>query len=164
VAKRWRIGGEGSGRESSGAGRSGLKNGARRSGGGAVRGGDVGAPFYRIGGGAGRSGIGGEQAVAVVHHNGGGCGRFRRVSTRVVVGSDEGGCSDRYGSRRGAGRRRAHAREAVSVATTISPGRKMTGRGPHVIERGQLAGRVSQAESWNWANSRRRTKSFSNFF
>jgi hypothetical protein len=124
VAKRWRIGGEGSGRESSGAGRSGLKNGARRSGGGAVRGGDVGVPFYRIGGGAGRSGIGGEQAVAVVHHNGGGCGRFRRVSTRVVVGVMRGGTPAVTGVE-GApgGGARMHARRCQWLQPSVRGGR-----------------------------------------
>jgi hypothetical protein len=81
-----RIGGEGDGGESFGADCSGLRNGARRS----VGGGDVGVPFYRVGGGAGRPGIGGEQAVVVVRHNGGGGYRFGRGSTGVVVGSDEG--------------------------------------------------------------------------
>jgi hypothetical protein len=57
AAEQWRIGGEGSGRESSSAGRSGLRNGARRSEGGAMGGGDTGAPFYRVRGGAGRPGI-----------------------------------------------------------------------------------------------------------
>jgi hypothetical protein len=46
-------------------GRSGLRIGERRSGGEAVGGGDIGAPFYRVGGGAGRPGDGGEW-VAVV--------------------------------------------------------------------------------------------------
>jgi hypothetical protein len=59
--------------------------------GGAVGGADARAPFYRVGGGAGRPGIGGEWVAAVVHHNGGGGGRFGRGSARVVVGSDEGG-------------------------------------------------------------------------
>jgi hypothetical protein len=46
-------------------GRSRLGIGARRSGGEAVGGGDAEAPFYRVGGGAGRLGDGGEQAAAV---------------------------------------------------------------------------------------------------
>jgi hypothetical protein len=46
-------------------GRSGLGIGARRSGGEAVGGGDAGVPFYRVGGGAGRPGDGGERAAVV---------------------------------------------------------------------------------------------------
>jgi hypothetical protein len=63
---------------------------ARRSGGGVVEGGDAGAPFYRVGGGAGRPGDRGEHAAVVVHHDGGGGDRFGRGSAGVV-GSDEGG-------------------------------------------------------------------------
>jgi hypothetical protein len=70
VAERRHVGGEGGGGESSDAGHSGLRNGARRSG--------------------GVAGVRGEQAVAVVRHNGDGGGRFGRGSTEVVVGSDEG--------------------------------------------------------------------------
>jgi hypothetical protein len=91
VAEQRCIGGEGGGRESSGAGRSGLINGAWRSGGGVVGGGDAGASFYSVRGGAGSPSIGGERAVAVVHHNGGGGRRFGRGSAGVVVGSDQGG-------------------------------------------------------------------------
>jgi hypothetical protein len=91
VAEQRRISDEGGGWESSGAGHSGLKNGARRGGRGAVGEGDAGAPFYSVRGGAGRSSVGGEQAAAVVHHNGGGGGHFGRGSTEVVVGSDDGG-------------------------------------------------------------------------
>jgi hypothetical protein len=79
-------GGEGGGRESSGAG----SLGARRSGGGAVRGGDAEAPFYRVGGGAGRPCDGVEWAAVVVRHDGGGGNHFGRGSARVVVGRDEG--------------------------------------------------------------------------
>jgi hypothetical protein len=57
-------------------GRSGLRIGPRRSGGEAVGGGDAGAPFYRVGGGAGRPGDRGVWAVAVVHHDGVGGGHF----------------------------------------------------------------------------------------
>jgi hypothetical protein len=71
-------------------GRSGLGIGARRNTGEVVRGGDAGAPFYRVGGGAGRPGDGGERVVVMVHYNGGGSGRFGRGSTGAV-GSDEGG-------------------------------------------------------------------------
>jgi hypothetical protein len=88
----WRhVHGEGGSEESFGAARSGLKNGARRSGGGAVEVGVAGAPFYRVGGVVGRLGVGGEWAAAVVCHNGGGGGRFEIGSAKVVVGSDEGG-------------------------------------------------------------------------
>jgi hypothetical protein len=73
-------------------GRSGLRNGARRSGGGAVGGWDARAPFYTVGGGTGWLGSGGEWAAAVVCHNGGGGDHFGRGSAEVVVGSDEGGC------------------------------------------------------------------------
>jgi hypothetical protein len=71
-------------------GRSGLGIGARRSGGGAVGGGDAGAHFYRVEGGAGWPGDRGERAAAVVRRDGGGGGCFRRGSTGAVVGSDEG--------------------------------------------------------------------------
>jgi hypothetical protein len=64
---------------------------ARRRGVGAVGGGDVGVAFYRFGAGARRPGDGGERAVAVVRHDGGGGGRFGRRSTGAVVGSGEGG-------------------------------------------------------------------------
>jgi hypothetical protein len=67
---------------------------------------DVGAPFYRVRGGAGRSGAGEERAVVVVRHNGDEGGCFRRGSAELVVGSDERGSSDRYGSGSGARRRR----------------------------------------------------------
>jgi hypothetical protein len=69
--------------------RSGLRIGARRSGGEVVRGGDAGVTFYRVGGGAGRPGDGGEWAAVVGRHDGGGGGRFDRGSPGVV-GSDEG--------------------------------------------------------------------------
>jgi hypothetical protein len=59
---------------------SGLRIGARRSGGEVVRGGDAWAPFYRVGGGAGRPSDVGERVVAVVRYNGGGGGRFGRGS------------------------------------------------------------------------------------
>jgi hypothetical protein len=71
-------------------GHSGLGIGARRSGGGAVGGGDAGAHFYRVEGGAGWPGDRGERAAAVVRRDGGGGGCFRRGSTGAVVGSDEG--------------------------------------------------------------------------
>jgi hypothetical protein len=80
--------------------------------------------------------------MAVVHRNGGGGDCFRRGLTRVVVGSDErGGCSGRYGSGRGARRRHAHACKAAAVAMDIGLGRKTTGRGPRVSERGWERGR-----------------------
>jgi hypothetical protein len=93
----------------------------------------VGAPFYRVGGGAGRSGIRGEQAAVVVHHNGDEGGHVGRGSVGVVVGSDEGGCSDRCGSGSGAGRRRAHVR--WRQRQRVGPRRKTTRRGPCVSER-----------------------------
>jgi hypothetical protein len=79
----------------------------KRSGGGAVGGGDAGALFYRVEGGAGRPGIKGEWAAVAMRHNCGGGGRFGRGSAGVMVGSDERGegCSGRFG-RRGAGRQR----------------------------------------------------------
>jgi hypothetical protein len=73
---------------------SGLRIGARWSGGDAVGGGDDGAPFYRVGGAAGRPSNRREW-------DGGGGGRFGRGSTGVVVGSDEEGCSSYFGSGRG---------------------------------------------------------------
>jgi hypothetical protein len=81
-------------------GRSGLRIGARRSEGEAVGGGDVRAPFYRVGGGAGRSGDRGEWAAVVVRHDGGGGDRFRRGSAEVV--GSEGECSGSFRSGRGA--------------------------------------------------------------
>jgi hypothetical protein len=54
-----------------------------------VSGADAVAPFYRVGGGAGRPGVG-EEWVAVVRHNGDEGGCFRRGSVGVVLGSDEG--------------------------------------------------------------------------
>jgi hypothetical protein len=51
---------------------SGHRERRRRGRGGA----DAGAPFYRVGGGAGRLGIGDERAAAVVHHKGDEGGRF----------------------------------------------------------------------------------------
>jgi hypothetical protein len=56
--------------------RSGRGERGRRSEGGA----DDGVPFYRVRGGAGRPGIGEEQAAAVVRHNGDEGGRFGRGS------------------------------------------------------------------------------------
>jgi hypothetical protein len=79
-------------------GRSGLRIGARGSRGG----GDAEASFYRVGRGAGRPGDRGERTAAVVHRHGGGGGRFERGLNGVVVESDEGGCSSRFRSRRGA--------------------------------------------------------------
>jgi hypothetical protein len=111
-------------------GRSGLGIGARRSEGEVVGGGDAGVPFYRVGGGVGRLGDGGERVVAVVCHDGGGGGRFGKGSTGVVVGSDEGGGARRHVS--------AHMR----WRWPFDPGRKMTRRGPRAGERGRggLAG------------------------
>jgi hypothetical protein len=60
-------------------------------------------------------------------------------------------------------RERKGHREAATVAATVSPGRKMTGQGPCVSERGLLDGWAGQAESCDRDNSRRR-KSFSIFF
>jgi hypothetical protein len=114
------------------------KNGARRSGGGAVGGGDARAPFHRFRGGAGQTDIRGEQALAVVRHNGGGGGRFRRGSSRVVVGSDEGRCSGRYGRKRGVRRRCARASEVAAAVVAVGPGRKMTGWG--LLRVGEMGG------------------------
>jgi hypothetical protein len=93
---------------------------------------------------AGWLGIGGERAAVVVRHNGGGGGRFRRGSTWVVVGSDAGGCSGCYGSGRGTRKQRTCACEAAVVAVAVGLGRKMTGWGPRVSERGRLAGWADQ--------------------
>jgi hypothetical protein len=59
---------------------SGCRDRGRRGGGGAVGGVNVGAPFCRVGGGAGWSGVGEEWAVAVVRHNGDEGGSFGRGS------------------------------------------------------------------------------------
>jgi hypothetical protein len=138
LRRRWSVNGEGGGGESSCAGRSGLRNGARRSGGGAVGGGDAGVPFYRSGGGAGRPGIGGERGVAVVCHNGGGGGCFGRGSAGVVVGSDEGGTPAVTGAE-GASEGGACTHKAAAVAAAVGLGRKMTGWGPRVGESERLA-------------------------
>jgi hypothetical protein len=45
-----------------------------------VSGADAVAPFYRVGGGAGRPGVGEERAAAVVRYNGDDGGRFGRGS------------------------------------------------------------------------------------
>jgi hypothetical protein len=83
-----------------------------------VGGGDVGVPFYRVGGGAGRPGDGGEHVAVVVCHDGGGGGRFGRGSFGVVVGIDEGGgCSDRFRSEG----RRARSHEAAVAASAVQP-------------------------------------------
>jgi hypothetical protein len=98
-------------------GGSGLIIWARRSGGEAMGGGDAGAPFYRVRGGAGRPGDGGKHAASVVHHDGGGGGCFGRGSAGAVVGSDEGGALAVLGADGGcqeAGR--AHVRQVVAVA------------------------------------------------
>jgi hypothetical protein len=106
-----------------------LGIGARRSGGEAVGGGDVGVPFYRVGGGAGWPGDGGE--LAVVRHDGGGGGRFGRGSGGAVVGSDEGGgCSGHFESRGGSTRRWQWRHRP------FGSGRKRTRRGPCVSARG----------------------------
>jgi hypothetical protein len=63
-----------------------------------------------------------------------------RGTSRVVVGSDEGGCSGCYRSERGIGRQRAHACEAATIAAAIYPGRKMSRWGLRVSERGWLGG------------------------
>jgi hypothetical protein len=100
--------------------RSGLRIGARRSGGEVVRGGDAGVTFYRVGGGAGRPGDGGEWAVVVGRHDGGGGDRFDRGSPGVV-GSDE-GCPGHFGSGRGGFRRmRARTHKVVVVASAVLP-------------------------------------------
>jgi hypothetical protein len=46
------------------------------------RGANAGAPFYRVGGGAGRPSIGEERAAAVVRRNGDEGGRFGRGSAK----------------------------------------------------------------------------------
>jgi hypothetical protein len=54
----------------------------RRGGGGAVGGANAGAPFYRVGGGAGQPSIGEERAAAAVRHNGDEGDRFGRGSAK----------------------------------------------------------------------------------
>jgi hypothetical protein len=97
------------------AGLLGMRREGRRGGGGA----DARAPFYIVRGGVGRPGIGVERVAVVVRHIGDEGGRFRRGSTWVVVGSDEGGgCSSRYGSGSGTGRWRARTRGGGSGGRT----------------------------------------------
>jgi hypothetical protein len=94
-----------------------------------VGGGDAGAPFYRVVGGAGRLGGKGERVAAVVLHDGGGGGRFGRGSARAVVESDEGGCSGHFRSGRGCREVAcAHAHEAAVATSAFGPGRKTTRR------------------------------------
>jgi hypothetical protein len=122
-------------------GRSELRIGVRRSGGEAIGGGDAGAPFYMVGGGAWQPGNGGQLAVSVVCHDGCGGGCFERGSTRAVVGSDEGGCFGHFTSERGCQEVvRVLTREAAVVA--VWPREKDDRAGPHVGERvwGGLAG------------------------
>jgi hypothetical protein len=57
--------------------RSGHRERRRRGRGGS----DAGAPFYRVGGGAGRPGVREEREAVVVCHNGDEGGCFRRGST-----------------------------------------------------------------------------------
>jgi hypothetical protein len=111
-------------------GRSGLGIGARRSGGEAVGGEDAGTPFYRVGAGAGQPGDGGEWAVAMVRHDGGGGGRLRRGSTRAMVGSDEGAASAISGVKGGREAARACTREAAMAAAAIRPGEEVDWAGP----------------------------------
>jgi hypothetical protein len=92
-----------------------VARGSEMGHGGAVGGGDAGAPFYRVGEGPRLPGVGGERVAAVVRHNGGGGGYFGRGSARFVVGSDEGGCSSRYRSGKGAGWWRACMRGGGST-------------------------------------------------
>jgi hypothetical protein len=111
-------------------GLSGLGIEARRSVGESVGGGDAGALFYRVGGGVGRPDDGGEWVAVVVHHDGHGGGCFRRGSAGAVV-MRGGGCSSRFRSGRWVpGRWRAHAHEAVVVASAIRLGEEDDRAGP----------------------------------
>jgi hypothetical protein len=104
-----------------------------------VGGGDAGAPFYNLGGGAGRPSVGGEWVAAVVRHNGGG-NHFGRGSTRVVVGSDEGvlwPLRERKGRREVA---RPHARQWRRLWPSIWGGRRPGGARMLATGGGWLAG------------------------
>jgi hypothetical protein len=83
-------GSEGSGLEKSSAGSLGAQNWGKEERGRSSERGDAEVPIYRVGGGVGQLGDGGERAAAVVRYNGGGGSRFGRGSTGVV-GSNEGG-------------------------------------------------------------------------
>jgi hypothetical protein len=139
-------------------GHSRLRIGARRSGGGAVGGGDAEAPFYRVGGGAGWPGDRGEQVAVGVHHNGGGGGRFGRGSVGAVVGMMRGVLRPFWEQKGGAGRWRAHAREAMVAASVIRPGEEDDQAGP-VCQR-ERAGRAGQrprpSGGWQRRPNRRR--------
>jgi hypothetical protein len=133
-------------------GRSGLEIGARRSGGGVVGGGYARAPYYRVGGGAGRLGNRRESAAVVVHHDGGGGGRFGRGSTGRWWGVMRWGVLRPFQEQKGGvGRRRAcaHVRRGWRHRP-FGPGRKMTGRGPPVGERGRVGwlGRPKVEAQW----------------
>jgi hypothetical protein len=139
---RWPSdGGEGGGGESSGAGSLRAWNWARRSGEEAMGGGDTGAPFYGVGGGAERPGDGGEHAVAVVRHDGGGGGRFRRGSVRALVGSVEGGAPIISGVE-GGPQEVVHVCtcEAAVAASVVRPGEEDNQAGPEC--RRERAGRA----------------------
>jgi hypothetical protein len=60
-------------------------------------------------------------ATAVVCHDGGGCGRFRRGSARAVVGSDEGASG---------GGTHTHTHEATVVASAVRPREEDDQAGP----------------------------------
>jgi hypothetical protein len=68
--------------ERSARARSGHRERGRRDRGGEMGGADARATFYRVGGGAGRPGVGEERAATVVRHNGDEGGRFGRESGR----------------------------------------------------------------------------------
>jgi hypothetical protein len=79
--------------------------------------------------------------VTVMRYNGGGGSHFRRGSVGAVVGSDEGGCSDHFGSGR-RGIERWHLCTRERWRRPFGLGRKTIGWGPCVGERGRgwLAG------------------------
>jgi hypothetical protein len=134
-------------------GRLALGIGARRTGEEAVGGGDVEAPFYRLGGGAGWPSDGGERAVEVVRHDGGGGGRFGRGSTGAVVGSDEGGAPAVSGVEGGWEAARTHMRgSGGGIGHSAQGGRRPGGLGRPKAEAQWWVAAVAQWEGkGEWA-------------
>jgi hypothetical protein len=95
------------------------------------------SPFYRVRGGAGRPGIEGDQAAAVVCHNG--------MKAAVSEGNWLGWWWEVMRSRcSGCYRSGGGVRAPETAAAVVGPGRKTTRRGPHVSVGGE--GKASWAD------------------
>jgi hypothetical protein len=120
-------------------GRSGLEIGARRSGGEVVGGGDSGAPLV---------GLEGERGRQTMEGNGRRWWCAMMVVEVAVLGGDRlgwwwgvmrgGGVLRPFWEQKGGRREAVHTRacEAAVAASVVRSGRKTTGRGPRVGERG----------------------------